>query len=72
MPRHEPLRNVPPETGIVHQVNLEYLARVVFTDANQGEAYPDTLVGTDSHTTMVNGLGVLGWGCEGIEAGGGA
>jgi aconitate hydratase len=61
-------RVVPPETGIVHQVNLEYLARVVFTDAKKGEAYPDTLVGTDSHTTMINGLGVLGWGCGGIEA----
>jgi aconitate hydratase len=61
-------RVVPPETGIVHQVNLEYLARVVFTDAAKGEAYPDTLVGTDSHTTMINGLGVLGWGCGGIEA----
>jgi aconitate hydratase len=57
---------VPPSTGIVHQVNLEYLARVVF-DAD-GMAYPDTLVGTDSHTTMVNGLGVLGWGVGGIEA----
>jgi aconitate hydratase len=57
---------VPPDTGIVHQVNLEYLARVVFTDG--GKAYPDTLVGTDSHTTMVNGLGVLGWGVGGIEA----
>jgi aconitate hydratase len=57
---------VPPDTGIVHQVNLEYLARVVF-DAN-GLAYPDTLVGTDSHTTMINGLGVLGWGVGGIEA----
>ena len=57
---------VPPETGIVHQVNLEYLARVVF-DAD-GLAYPDTLVGTDSHTTMINGLGVLGWGVGGIEA----
>jgi aconitate hydratase len=61
-------RVVPPETGIVHQVNLENLARVVFTDPKSGEAYPDTLVGTDSHTTMVNGLGVLGWGCGGIEA----
>ncbi len=61
-------RVVPPETGIVHQVNLEYLARVVFTDTAKGEAYPDTLVGTDSHTTMINGLGVLGWGCGGIEA----
>lgn len=57
---------VPPGTGIVHQVNLEYLARVVFSD--QGVAYPDSLVGTDSHTTMVNGLGVLGWGVGGIEA----
>src|SRR5271165_1284498 len=63
---------VPPDTGIVHQVNLEYLARVVFIDARRGDepalAYPDTLVGTDSHTTMVNGLGVLGWGVGGIEA----
>jgi aconitate hydratase len=59
---------VPPETGIVHQVNLEYLARVVFVDDEQGLAYPDTLVGTDSHTTMINGLGVLGWGVGGIEA----
>jgi aconitate hydratase len=62
---------VPPDTGIVHQVNLEYLARVVFTtDAKGGpaQAYPDTLIGTDSHTTMVNGLGVLGWGVGGIEA----
>src|SRR5690606_4601095 len=66
---------VPPGTGIVHQVNLEYLARVVF--AGEGKtgsggrplAYPDTLVGTDSHTTMINGLGVLGWGVGGIEAG---
>ena len=57
---------VPPDTGIVHQVNLEHLARVVFT--RDGLAYPDTLVGTDSHTTMVNGLGVLGWGVGGIEA----
>ncbi len=57
---------VPPATGIVHQVNIEYLARVVF-DAD-GTAYPDTLVGTDSHTTMVNGIGVLGWGVGGIEA----
>jgi aconitate hydratase len=57
---------VPPGTGIVHQVNIEYLARVVF--ARGGLAYPDTLVGTDSHTTMVNGLGVLGWGVGGIEA----
>src|SRR4051812_1158654 len=57
---------VPPDTGIVHQVNLEHLARVVFT--RDGMAYPDTLVGTDSHTTMINGLGVLGWGVGGIEA----
>jgi aconitate hydratase len=59
---------VPPDTGIVHQVNLEYLARVVFVDEENGVAYPDTLVGTDSHTTMINGLGVLGWGVGGIEA----
>jgi aconitate hydratase len=59
-------RVVPPDTGIVHQVNLEYLASVVFR-AN-GQAYPDSLVGTDSHTTMINGLGVLGWGVGGIEA----
>src|SRR3954447_7931174 len=59
---------VPPDTGIVHQVNIEYLARVVFVDDKTGQAYPDTLVGTDSHTTMVNGLGVLGWGVGGIEA----
>ena len=61
---------VPPDTGIVHQVNLEYLARVVFLHEGPGQrsAYPDTLVGTDSHTTMVNGLGVLGWGVGGIEA----
>ncbi len=58
---------VPPDTGIVHQVNLENLARTVFVDA-EGTAYPDTLVGTDSHTTMINGLGVLGWGVGGIEA----
>ena len=57
---------VPPETGIVHQVNLEYLARVVFE--RDGVAYPDTVVGTDSHTTMINGIGVLGWGVGGIEA----
>ena len=63
-------RVVPPDTGIVHQVNLEYLARVVFEDKSGGTAlaYPDTLVGTDSHTTMVNGLGVVGWGVGGIEA----
>src|SRR6201997_3678011 len=62
---------VPPDTGIVHQVNLEYLARVVFVQEDSGKrtAYPDTLVGTDSHTTMINGLGVLGWGVGGIEAG---
>ena len=60
-------RVVPPDTGIVHQVNLEYLAPVVFTSAN-GETYPDTLFGTDSHTTMINGLGVVGWGVGGIEA----
>ena len=59
---------VPPDTGIVHQVNLEYLARVVFVDDENNLAYPDTLVGTDSHTTMINGLGVLGWGVGGIEA----
>jgi aconitate hydratase len=61
---------VPPGTGIVHQVNIEYLARVVMTRTVEGElrAYPDTVVGTDSHTTMVNGLGVLGWGVGGIEA----
>ena len=61
---------VPPDTGIVHQVNLEYLARVVFVNEESGKrtAYPDTLVGTDSHTTMINGLGVLGWGVGGIEA----
>lgn len=62
----EGLQIVPPGNGIVHQVNLEYLARVVFN--NEGLLYPDTLVGTDSHTTMVNGLGCLGWGVGGIEA----
>ncbi|HEX4864126.1 MAG TPA: aconitase family protein, partial [Acidimicrobiales bacterium] len=62
----ETLKVVPPNTGICHQVNLEYLARVVFDD--DGTAYPDTLLGTDSHTTMINGLGVLGWGVGGIEA----
>src|SRR5262249_54974205 len=68
-------RVVPPGTGICHQVNLEYLAQAVWTSpdtaASQAEAplaYPDTLVGTDSHTTMINGLGVLGWGVGGIEA----
>jgi aconitate hydratase len=60
-------RVVPPDTGIVHQVNLEYLAPVVFT-SKDGQAYPDTLLGTDSHTTMINGLGVVGWGVGGIEA----
>jgi aconitate hydratase A / 2-methylisocitrate dehydratase len=67
----ESFKVVPPDTGIVHQVNLEYLARVVFrSDGPDGavQAYPDTLVGTDSHTTMINGLGVLGWGVGGIEA----
>ena len=72
----ENFRVVPPNTGIVHQVNLEYLARVVFTSDENGRArpgdlpraYPDTLVGTDSHTPMINGLGVLGWGVGGIEA----
>ena len=62
----EGFKVVPPDTGIVHQVNLEYLARVVFEA--DGVLYPDTLVGTDSHTTMINGLGVLGWGVGGIEA----
>jgi aconitate hydratase A / 2-methylisocitrate dehydratase len=63
-------RVVPPDTGIVHQVNLEYLAPVVFTDHRESPplAYPDTLMGTDSHTTMINGLGVVGWGVGGIEA----
>ena len=68
----ENLKIVPPDTGIVHQVNLEYLARVVFVgparNGSRPVAYPDTLVGTDSHTTMINGLGVLGWGVGGIEA----
>ena len=61
---------MPPATGICHQVNLEYLSQVVYSKENGGalQAYPDTLVGTDSHTTMVNGLGVLGWGVGGIEA----
>src|SRR4051794_16824718 len=62
----EGFKVVPPDTGIVHQVNLEYLARVVFD--KDGVLYPDSLVGTDSHTTMINGLGVLGWGVGGIEA----
>src|SRR5271163_1139151 len=63
-------RVVPPDTGICHQVNLEYLASAVFTETVDDKlyAYPDTLVGTDSHTTMINGLGVLGWGVGGIEA----
>ncbi len=66
----ENFRVVPPNTGIVHQVNLEYLGRVVFDAKKNGvrQAYPDTVVGTDSHTTMINGLGVLGWGVGGIEA----
>jgi len=66
----ENFRVVPPNTGIVHQVNLEYLGRVVFDVERNGQrsAYPDTLVGTDSHTTMINGLGILGWGVGGIEA----
>jgi aconitate hydratase len=66
----ENFRVVPPNTGIVHQVNLEYLSRVVFDTQKDGSrrAYPDTVVGTDSHTTMINGLGVLGWGVGGIEA----
>jgi aconitate hydratase len=58
---------VPPGSGIVHQVNLEYLARVVFKSTD-GTLYPDSVVGTDSHTTMINGLGVVGWGVGGIEA----
>jgi len=63
-------RVVPPDTGIVHQVNLEYLGSVVFSQNNKGvfQAYPDTLMGTDSHTTMINGVGVVGWGVGGIEA----
>ena len=66
----ENFRVVPPDTGIVHQVNLEYLAQVAFTKetADGTEVYPDSLVGTDSHTTMINGLGVMGWGVGGIEA----
>ncbi len=64
----ENFRVVPPDTGICHQVNLEYLSRVVFLDTDKNLAYPDTLVGTDSHTPMVNGLGVVGWGVGGIEA----
>jgi aconitate hydratase len=63
-------RVVPPGTGICHQVNLEYLGQTVWYEEQDGKtvAYPDTLVGTDSHTTMINGLGILGWGCGGIEA----
>src|SRR5262249_58543443 len=66
----ENFRVVPPGTGICHQVNLEYLGQSVWTSKDAGEtlAYPDTLVGTDSHTTMINGIGVLGWGVGGIEA----
>src|SRR6202167_4132626 len=69
-PAFRNLAIVPPDTGIVHQVNLEFLARVVYVQELNGKrvAYPDTLVGTDSHTTMINGLGVLGWGVGGIEA----
>src|SRR5258708_3533643 len=63
----ENFRAVPPDTGIVHQVNLEYLASVVMTSS--GQAYPDTVLGTDSHTTMINGLGIVGWGVGGIERG---
>lgn len=59
---------VPPGSGIIHQVNLEYLARVVMADPKTNFLYPDSVVGTDSHTTMINGLGVLGWGVGGIEA----
>nr|XP_023013723.1 cytoplasmic aconitate hydratase-like [Leptinotarsa decemlineata] len=59
---------IPPGSGIIHQVNLEYLARVVFTDKDTSILYPDTVVGTDSHTTMINGLGILGWGVGGIES----
>lgn len=62
----ENFKIVPPGSGIVHQVNMEYLARVVFN--HNGVLYPDSLVGTDSHTTMINGLGVVGWGVGGIEA----
>src|SRR5262249_61207232 len=64
-------RVVPPGTGIVHQVNLEYLAPVVASRGQNGQAmlFPDTVLGTDSHTTMINGLGVVGWGVRGIEAG---
>ena len=67
---YENFRVVPPATGIVHQVNLEYLSRLVLTRSDQGETvvFPETLVGTDSHTTMINGLGVVGWGVGGIEA----
>ena len=63
-------RVVPPDTGIVHQVNLEYLARVVMTGSKEGAnwAFPDTVFGTDSHTTMINGIGIVGWGVGGIEA----
>ena len=66
----ENLSVVPPATGIIHQVNLEYLARVIFVKNNDGQrmAFPDTLVGLDSHTTMINGIGVVGWGVGGIEA----
>ncbi len=65
-----PIKLVTPDTGIVHQINIEFLARCIFTKEIDGEnfAYPDTVVGTDSHTTMINGIGVLGWGVGGIEA----
>jgi aconitate hydratase len=66
MQAFDTFRVVPPGFGIVHQVNLEYLARGVFV--KDGVAYPDTLVGTDSHTTMINGIGIVGWGVGGIEA----
>jgi aconitate hydratase len=66
--RFENFKIVPPGSGIVHQINLEYLARLVFHDKNENLLYPDSVVGTDSHTTMINGLGVLGWGVGGIEA----
>ena len=64
----EKTRIIPPGSGIVHQINLEYLARVCFTEEKDGVAYPDSVVGTDSHTTMINGLGIVGWGVGGIEA----
>ena len=68
--RFQELPGRAPDTGIVHQINLEYLAHVVFLEKENGEAvlYPDTLVGTDSHTTMINAMGIVGWGVGGIEA----